>query len=212
MLSYSALIQSLSKQVILPLYYHDDVTICLKRLRSLYKGGIRVIEFTNRGERALSNFREMKKIQEQECPDLIFGVGTIYTASEAEQFAKAGADFLISPIFSKEVSDYCFKNQLPYVPGCMTPTEIYTATEAGCKLVKLFPGHVLGSSFIKSIQELFPGIAFMPTGGMKLDKNSLQDWLSSGAIAVGIGGPLFSSISAESDLTSLVSEIILMKS
>ncbi|NCW87742.1 MAG: bifunctional 4-hydroxy-2-oxoglutarate aldolase/2-dehydro-3-deoxy-phosphogluconate aldolase, partial [Chitinophagia bacterium] len=153
----------------------------------------------------------MKKIQEQECPDLIFGVGTIYTASEAEQFAKAGADFLISPIFSKEVSDYCFKNQLPYVPGCMTPTEIYTATEAGCKLVKLFPGHVLGSSFIKSIQELFPGIAFMPTGGMKLDKNSLQDWLSSGAIAVGIGGPLFSSISAESDLTSLVSEIILMK-
>ncbi|NDE78342.1 MAG: bifunctional 4-hydroxy-2-oxoglutarate aldolase/2-dehydro-3-deoxy-phosphogluconate aldolase, partial [Chitinophagaceae bacterium] len=82
----------------------------------------------------------MKKIQEQECPDLIFGVGTIYTASEAEQFAKAGADFLISPIFSKEVSDYCFKNQLPYVPGCMTPTEIYTATEAGCKLVKLFPG------------------------------------------------------------------------
>ncbi|NDB53399.1 MAG: bifunctional 4-hydroxy-2-oxoglutarate aldolase/2-dehydro-3-deoxy-phosphogluconate aldolase [Chitinophagaceae bacterium] len=212
MLSYSALIQSLSKQVILPLYYHDDVTICLNRLRSLYKGGIRVIEFTNRGERALSNFREMKKIQEQECPDLIFGVGTIYTASEAEQFAKAGADFLISPIFSKEVSDYCFKNQLPYVPGCMTPTEIYTATEAGCKLVKLFPGHVLGSSFIKSIQELFPGIAFMPTGGMKLDKNSLQDWLSSGAIAVGIGGPLFSSISAESDLTSLVSEIILMKS
>ena len=204
MLSYSALIQSLSKQVILPLYYHDDVTICLNRLRSLYKGGIRVIEF--------SNFREMKKIQEQECPDLIFGVGTIYTASEAEQFAKAGADFLISPIFSKEVSDYCFKNQLPYVPGCMTPTEIYTATEAGCKLVKLFPGHVLGSSFIKSIQELFPGIAFMPTGGMKLDKNSLQDWLSSGAIAVGIGGPLFSSISAESDLTSLVSEIILMKS
>ncbi|NBX11698.1 MAG: bifunctional 4-hydroxy-2-oxoglutarate aldolase/2-dehydro-3-deoxy-phosphogluconate aldolase [Chitinophagaceae bacterium] len=212
MLSYSALIQSLSKQVILPLYYHDDVTICLNRLRSLYKGGIRVIEFTNRGERALSNFREMKKIQEQECPDLIFGVGTIYTASEAEQFAKAGADFLISPIFSKEVSDYCFKNQLPYVPGCMTPTEIYTATEAGCKLVKLFPGHVLGSSFIKSIQDLFPGIAFMPTGGIKLDKNSLQNWLSSGAIAVGIGGPLFNSISAESDLTSLVSEIILMKS
>ncbi|MFM2117084.1 MAG: hypothetical protein RL316_274 [Bacteroidota bacterium] len=212
MLSYSALIQSLSKQIILPLYYHDDVTICLNRLRSLYKGGIRVIEFTNRGDRALSNFREMKKIQEQECPDLIFGVGTIYTASEAEQFAKAGADFLISPIFSKEVSDYCFKNQLPYVPGCMTPTEIYTATEAGCKLVKLFPGHVLGSSFIKSIQDLFPGIAFMPTGGIKLDKNSLQNWLSSGAIAVGIGGPLFNSISAESDLTSLVSEIILMKS
>jgi 2-dehydro-3-deoxyphosphogluconate aldolase/(4S)-4-hydroxy-2-oxoglutarate aldolase len=212
MLSYSALIQSLSKQVILPLYYHDDVTICLNRLRSLYKGGIRVIEFTNRGESALSNFREMKKIQEQECPDLIFGVGTIYTPSEAEQFAKAGANFLISPIFSKEVSDYCFKNQLPYVPGCMTPTEIYTATEAGCKLVKLFPGHVLGSSFIKSIQELFPGIAFMPTGGIKLDKNSLQDWLSSGAIAVGIGGPLFSSITAESDLTSLVSEIIQMKS
>ena len=66
MLTYPALIQSLSNQLILPLYYHADAAVCISRLRALYAGGIRVIEFTNRGENALANFSAMKKVQENE--------------------------------------------------------------------------------------------------------------------------------------------------
>lgn len=211
MLTYATLIQTLSKQVILPLYYHDDVNICISRLRNLYKAGIRVIEFTNRGGKALSNFKALKEIQQSECPDLKLAVGTIYLASDALSFSEAGADCLISPVFVEEVSAFCSTRQLPYIPGCMTPTEIFKATQAGCTLIKLFPAHVLGPSYIKSIQDLFPGIQFMPTGGIKPDIGNLQEWLTAGAVAVGVGTPLFNSFSTDSDLAQLISEIIALR-
>ena len=211
MLTYPTLIQSLSNQLILPLYYHADAAVCISRLRALYAGGIRLIEFTNRGENALANFSAMKKVQENEFPDLLLGVGTIYNLHQATSFKNAGAHFLISPIFSKEVADFCNQEKVPYVPGCMTPTEIFTATTSGCKLIKLFPGHVLGATFIKSIQELFPGIVFMPTGGINPTKDNLQEWFDGGALAVGVGSPLFKSISTDQELTAMVKSIVGMK-
>jgi 2-dehydro-3-deoxyphosphogluconate aldolase/(4S)-4-hydroxy-2-oxoglutarate aldolase len=197
MLTYTTLIESLSKQVILPLYYHDDPDVCISRLRNLYKAGIRVIEFTNRGGKALANFKAMKQVQQNEYPSLKLAVGTIYTGADALSFAE-------------EVSAFCSTRQLPYIPGCMTPTEIFKATQAGCTLIKLFPAHVIGPSYIKSIQDLFPGIHFMPTGGIKPDIGNIQEWLTGGAVAIGVGSPLFNSFSSDITLAQRISEIILL--
>lgn len=212
MLTYATLIESLSKQVILPLYYHDDSEVCISRLRNLYKAGIRVIEFTNRGGKALANFKAMKQVQQNEYPSLKLAVGTIYTGADALSFADAGADLLISPVFVEEVSAFCSTRQLPYIPGCMTPTEIFNATQAGCTLIKLFPAHVIGSSYIKSMKDLFPGIHFMPTGGIKPDIENIQEWLTAGAVAIGVGSPLFNSFSSDITLAQRISEIILLHS
>jgi 2-dehydro-3-deoxyphosphogluconate aldolase/(4S)-4-hydroxy-2-oxoglutarate aldolase len=211
MLTYATLIQSLSTQVILPLYYHDDASVCVSRLHNLYKAGIRVIEFTNRGPQALMNFKAMKQVQQKEYPDLKLAVGTIYTEADALSFSDAGADLLISPVFVAEVAAFCAARHLPYIPGCMTPTEIFSATQGGCTLIKLFPAHVVGASYIKSIQELFPGTHFMPTGGIKPDIGNLQEWLTAGAIAVGVGSPLFNSFSSDAALADRIREIIALR-
>ncbi|MBM3414262.1 MAG: bifunctional 4-hydroxy-2-oxoglutarate aldolase/2-dehydro-3-deoxy-phosphogluconate aldolase [Bacteroidetes bacterium] len=208
MLTYHTLIQSLYKQIILPLFYHDDVQVCISRTRNLYEAGIRVIEFTNRGDYALTNFKAIKRIQQTEYPDLFLAVGTIYSTADAIAFSEAGADIIISPVYSEEVADFCFARQIPYIPGCMTPTEIARATQSGCRLIKLFPASVLDPLYIKTIKDLFPGIHFMPTGGIKPDCASLREWLSAGAVAVGVGAALFSAMASPITLAKKINEIL----
>ncbi len=204
----SSLLQSLARQGILPLFYHDDAEVCLTRLRSLYNAGIRLIEFTNRGPHAYANFQAMYAVSKNDFPSLQIGVGTIYAVQEAEQFINAGANFIVSPVFSLELANYCSSKEVLYIPGCMTPTEIYTAANAGIKLLKIFPAHLLGASYIKSIRELFPSLHFMPTGGITTNAESLLSWFRAGVIAVGIGGPLFQNADDPALLTKKIEEVI----
>ncbi len=179
------------QQQVIPLYYHDDLSICLGRMKALYAGGARVIEFTNRGGNALTNFSQMVMRRNEEFPDLKLGVGTIFSFVEAEHFLDRGANFLVSPTFSSDLAAFSKERGILYVPGCMTPSEIYTAKSHGCSLIKIYPAHVLGTSFIRSVKELFPTVHLMPTGGIKLTE--LHDWFAAGASAIGVGGMLFSS-------------------
>lgn len=186
------IIEQIKKQGLLPLFYHDSKEVCLAVTRALYDAGIRVIEFTNRGKQAADNFKAMVAAKSEGMKDLLLAVGTIRTAEQASFFIEAGADFLISPVFDANVCDVAYLNKVLWLPGCMTPTEIHVAENAGCRLVKLFPGNVLGPGFVSAIKELFPNMDFMPTGGVEVDEENIGAWFSAGVCAVGMGSKMIS--------------------
>lgn len=187
---HEPIITRLKAQGLLPLYYHTDSTVCIGIAKALYAAGIRSIEFTNRGAEALKNFKALVAERDRSMKDLHLAVGTIRTAEQATHFREAGADYLISPVFDADVCDTAYLHKLLWIPGCMTPTEIHTAENAGCHLVKLFPGNVLGPSFVSGIRDLFPGMDFMPTGGVEVHRENLQAWFAAGVCAVGMGSKL----------------------
>jgi 2-dehydro-3-deoxyphosphogluconate aldolase/(4S)-4-hydroxy-2-oxoglutarate aldolase len=149
------------------------------------QGGVRVFEFTNRGENALENFRELKQRQQEKYSDCYVGIGIILNKNAAEQFIKAGASFIVSPYFSLMVAEVCLRHEIPYIPGCMTVKEIAEANEMGCSLVKIFPGEVVEMSFVKAAKAVLPGIKMMITGGVSIA--NAKDWFNVGADAIGIG-------------------------
>lgn len=128
------------QQGILPLYFHPDADVSAHVLRAMYRAGIRAVEYTNRGEEALENFLHLKKVAKKELPGLLLGVGTIKNKIEATEFINEGADFIICPGVVAEVAAIVHRNNLLWVPGCMTTTEIITAEDLDAKLIKLFPG------------------------------------------------------------------------
>jgi 2-dehydro-3-deoxyphosphogluconate aldolase/(4S)-4-hydroxy-2-oxoglutarate aldolase len=177
-------------QGLLPLFYHENKDVSIEITTALYRAGIRVIEYTNRGAHAVNNFAVLKELQEKELPDMILGIGTIRSSNEANDFINAGADFLVAPVVNPEVADIAARNNLLWIPGCMTPTEIYTAYKYGATLVKIFPANVLGPDFISAIKEIFPEVSFMATGIGDLTKQNLMDWFKAGVSAVGLGSKL----------------------
>src|SRR5262245_7248112 len=112
------------KQGILPLYFHSDETVSIEVLRAVYRAGVKAIEYTNRGDAALNNFKKMMAIRDAKMPGLMMGVGTIKNLEQAKAYLGAGADFLVSPGFVQEVAGYATANDIFYAPGCMTPSEI----------------------------------------------------------------------------------------
>jgi len=198
---------------LLPLFYHDDITVCKNILQALYNGGVRCIEFTNRGKNALVNFTQLIAVK-KDFPGLLLGIGTIKTSEQATAFIEAGADFLVSPIFDTPVADVAYIQKIAWIPGCMTPTEIHVAQQAGCKLIKLFPGNVLGPGYVEAIMPLFSGIRFVVTGGVDITKESLEKWIKSGVEGVGLGSKLITKSILENgdyhQLTSTTSSVVAM--
>lgn len=180
------------EQGILPLFFNKDVDVSVNILKALYKAGIRTVEYTNRGEAALANFKQLKSVCEDELGGMYLGVGTIKNAGSAQSFIDAGADYIISPGLVEDVAAVADKNGLLWIPGCMTPSEIIKAEQMGAKFIKLFPGNILGPAFMSTIKELFPNLLFMPTGGVELDKGNISGWFKAGVCAVGMGSKLVS--------------------
>ena len=185
-------LDSILKQGILPLFYWDSPAVSLEVILTLYKAGVRALEYTNRGPAALDNFTFLKKTLATETPDLYLGIGTIKTIAEAEAFIGAGADFIVSPIVNGDVAALAEKAGLLWIPGCMTPTEIFQAQQHRAALIKLFPANILGPEFVASIRELFAGQLFIPTGGVEIDKENIASWFTAGVCAVGLGSRLIS--------------------
>jgi 2-dehydro-3-deoxyphosphogluconate aldolase/(4S)-4-hydroxy-2-oxoglutarate aldolase len=178
------------REKVVPLYYHDSSEVSTNVLKVLYESGIKAVEYTNRGENALDNFIAMRKMVNDEMPGMQLGTGTVKTAVDAELFIAAGADFIICPVLNMEVAKIVHKAGLLWIPGCMTPTEIFTAETNGATIVKIFPGNILGPSYISAIKELFPQLLFMPTGGVEVTEENLQAWFNAGVCAVGLGSKL----------------------
>ena len=186
------LLKRIPEQGILPLYFYKDPEVSIEVLRSLYKAGIRMVEYTNRGEAALQNFKKMREVRDEELKDLYLGIGTIKNAPAAETYIQAGVDFIVCPGLVEEVANVADKNKMLWVPGCMTPSEIIRAENMGAKMIKLFPGNLLRPEFMTSIKSIFPDLLFMPTGGVSLDKENLAAWFKAGVCAVGMGSKLIS--------------------
>ena len=180
------------KQGILPLYFNADETVSIETLRALHSAGILAVEYTNRGDAALNNFKKMVTVRNAEMPGMLLGVGTVKNMEHATGYVNAGADFLVSPGFVREVADYAVANDIFYAPGCMTPSEIIAAENAGLKFIKLFPGNMLGPSFLSGIKDIFPKLLFMPTGGVDTTRENIAGWFKAGVCAVGMGSKLVS--------------------
>jgi len=187
-----AVLNSILTQGMMPLFFYEDAEVSLQIIRTLYKAGIRVMEYTNRAKQAYDNYKVIRKVVDREMADLYFGIGTIKNVSEAEAFIDLGADFIVAPTINPEVAKVAHKHKLLWIPGCMTPTEIYAAQKSGAELVKIFPANVLGPSFISSVKEIFPGLLFMPTGGVEMKPENINAWFHAGVSAVGIGSKLIS--------------------
>ena len=186
------LLQLIPQQGILPLYFYKDPEVSLEVLKALYRAGVRTVEYTNRGEAALQNFKKMRRLCDAELKGMYLGIGTIKNAGAAQTFIDAGTDYIVCPGLVEEVAKVADQNNMLWIPGCMTPSEIIRAENLGAKLIKLFPGNILGPEFMSAIKSLFPDLLFMPTGGVDLDKENISGWLKAGVCAVGMGSKLIS--------------------
>ena len=185
-------LQAIIEQAMLPLFFYHDANVSVETVKTLYKAGVKVIEYTNRGPEALKNFSLLREIRDSEMTNLILGIGTIKTKEEAENFLRAGADFFVSPLINIEVAKVANDAGLLYIPGCMTPTEIFLAQQHHAALIKLFPANILSQDFICSVKDIFPGQPFMASGGVEIERDNLTTWFKAGAAALGIGSKLIS--------------------
>lgn len=177
---------------IVPVFYHSDIEISKQVIKACYKGGIRVFEFTNRGDFAHDFFGELIKWSTKECPKMILGIGSIIDAGTASLFIQLGANFVVGPLLNADVAKVCNRRQVPYIPGCGSVTEIGNAQELGAEVVKIFPaGNVGGPSFVKNIMAPMPWSRIMATGAVEPTEENLKGWFSSGVACVGMGSKLF---------------------
>jgi 2-dehydro-3-deoxyphosphogluconate aldolase/(4S)-4-hydroxy-2-oxoglutarate aldolase len=181
----SELLKLIPEQGILPLYFNDSIEVSIDVLRALYAAGLKAVEYAQRGEKAFRNFEKMRQVCDTELKGMYLGIGTIKNESIAKKYIDAGADFIICPGIFESVSRICNEMNILCIPGCMTPTDIISAEASGATIVKLFPANSLGPSYLEAIKAIFPGLLFMPTGGIELNKENLTGWLKTGICAVG---------------------------
>lgn len=176
---------------LVPLFYHADGAVALNIAGAFAEGGTRVIEFTNRGDKALRVFNQLNEALEAKKSPVILGVGSVMDAPTAALYIAHGANFIVSPIFNLEVAKLCNRRKIPYMPGCASATEISTAEEMGAEIVKIFPGETVGGpAFIKAVLGPMPWSRIMPTGGVEATKESVEKWIKAGAACVGMGSNL----------------------
>ena len=210
-------VKAILGQGFLPLYFHPDENTSIEILRVLYDLGIRVVEYTNRGKQALKNFKSLSKSRHAEFPDLILGLGTVLDLTTGTKAVQHGADFLVSPGYTRDLSSFSEKKNILWVPGCMTPTELIQAQNDGLTLIKIFPASSLGPAFLKSAREVFPDLMLMPTGGIEID--DIKSWFAAGASAIGMGSSVISKNSMDKmdfdtirvKITSLIKQIAVVR-
>lgn len=174
-----------------PVFYNKDTEIAKAVVKACYDGGVRLFEFTNRGDFAHEVFAEVSKFVAKECPEMALGVGSIVEPATAALYMQLGADFVVGPLFNPEVAKVCNRRGVPYVPGCGSVSEIGFAQEAGCDVCKLFPGDVLGPKMVKGLLAPMPWSKIMVTGGVEPTEQNLSSWFQAGVFAVGMGSKLF---------------------
>jgi 2-dehydro-3-deoxyphosphogluconate aldolase/(4S)-4-hydroxy-2-oxoglutarate aldolase len=152
--------------------------------QALVRGGITGIEITFSTPGAPEAIARAKR----ELPEALVGAGTVLDLAQLDAAASAGASFLVSPHFDETLVAKARERRIPYLAGALTPTEIVRAWRAGVSCVKLFPGALVGPSYVRALRGPLPHIPLMPTGGV--DETNLGDWFAAGVVAVGMGGAL----------------------
>lgn len=184
--------QKMKETGIVPVFYHKDIDVSKSVLKACYDGGIRIFEFTNRGDFAHEVFGELNKWATKECPEMILGVGSVVDGPTTALYIQLGANFIVSPLIDEEMARICNKRKIAWSPGCGSATEIGRAYELGCEVVKIFPGSAVGGpNFVSGILGPMPYASIMPTGGVTPDEENLTKWFNAGVHCVGMGSQLF---------------------
>lgn len=175
-----------------PVFYHKDIAVCKQVLKACYDGGVRVFEFTNRGDFAHEVFGELSKWAAKETPEMILGVGSVIDSATAVLYIQLGANFIVSPLIDEETARFCNRRKIAWSPGCGSVTEINRAHELGAEVVKVFPGSSVGGpEFVSGVKGPMPWASIMPTGGVSPDEANLKGWFKAGVHCVGMGSQLF---------------------
>ncbi|MBA6151548.1 bifunctional 4-hydroxy-2-oxoglutarate aldolase/2-dehydro-3-deoxy-phosphogluconate aldolase [Gelidibacter maritimus] len=180
----------MKKTGLVPLFFSQDLELSKSILKACYDGGARLLEFTARGDFAHEVFGELNKYAIKELPGMVMGVGSVTDAASASMYMALGANFIVTPVFRKDIAIVCNRRKVLWSPGCGSLTEIAEAEEMGCEIVKLFPGDSFGAKFIKNIKGPQPWTNIMPTGGVSPDQENLKEWFDAGATCVGMGSQL----------------------
>jgi len=176
---------------IVPIFYHKDPEVCINVIKACFEGGVKVFEFTNRGDFAHELFSELNKWAEKEVPGLVMGAGSIVDAGTTSLYIQLGANFIVSPVLNPDMAKVCNRRKVLWSPGCGSLSEINYAEELGAEIVKIFPGSSVGGpDFVKSVKGPCPWTSIMPTGGVEPTVENLKEWFEAGAACVGIGSNL----------------------
>ena len=174
--------EKVSQAKIVPVVVIEDAADAIPTARALLAGGISFMEITMRTSCALDAIKQVK----ENVPEMTVGAWTVLCLDNARDAVAAGASFIVSPGFCAEVVDYCIGEDIPVVPGCVTPTEITAAVNKGLTVVKFFPASVYGGrKAVKELASVFRMVKFLPTGGINQD--NLFEYVNEPYIAA-VGG------------------------
>jgi 2-dehydro-3-deoxyphosphogluconate aldolase/(4S)-4-hydroxy-2-oxoglutarate aldolase len=176
-----------------PVFYHSDVEVCKQVIKASYEGGVRVFEFTNRGDFAHEVFAQLVKWAAANFPDLMLGAGSIVDAPTTALYIQNGADFIVAPVIKEDMALVCNRRKILWSPGCGSLTEISRAEELGAEVVKIFPAQQVGGpKFVAAVKGPSPWSSIMPTGGVEPKEENLRAWFEAGVHCVGMGSQLIS--------------------
>ena len=176
---------------LVPVFYNGDLEVAKKITVVCAEGGAKVLEFTNRGDRAWNIFTNLIEFVDQTYPDVILGAGSVVDAPTAAMYIASGANFVVGPLLNPEIARLCNRRKVAYSPGCGSVSEISEAEELGVEIVKVFPGgQVGGPAFAKAVSGPMPWTRIMPTGGVDATKESVEAWITAGAACLGMGSKL----------------------
>ena len=174
----------------------DDLSNAVELSRVLLDAGVSVQEFTLSNPEAIDAIRRVREeIEEFSTDAATLGIGSVRTTTQAEEAIGAGAQFVVTPVLVENVISHCCQYDIPVFPGALTPTEIAKAWDLGATAVKIFPARAFGPSYIKDLLAPMPDLKLLPTGGVTLE--NIPAYMEAGAMAVGVGGNLFSSSDVE---------------
>jgi len=178
-----------------------DSTKLKKVIEAISLGGVTVAEITMTVPNAIEL---IKKIANEVSDEIIIGVGSVLDIQTAKDAIKAGAKYVVSPILKKEIIEVVHEYDAVSMPGCFTPTEIYSAYEYGADVIKVFPADTLGMQFFKGVLAPMPFLKLMPTGGVTL--TNAGEWIKAGAVAVGVGTALLNKEAIENENYSVLTD------
>jgi 2-dehydro-3-deoxyphosphogluconate aldolase/(4S)-4-hydroxy-2-oxoglutarate aldolase len=165
-----------------------------KVLAAISAGGVRCLEITMTVPNAVKMIEEASA---SAPAGVLVGAGTVTDPDTASAVMDAGARFVVGPVFSLPVVRVVKERGVVAIPGCFSPTEIITASQAGADIIKVFPATSLGPRFIKDLHGPLPHVRLMPTGGVSIE--NAGEWIKAGACAVGIGTDLLDKAMIEAE-------------
>ncbi|GIU54448.1 bifunctional 4-hydroxy-2-oxoglutarate aldolase/2-dehydro-3-deoxy-phosphogluconate aldolase [Arthrobacter sp. NicSoilC12] len=174
-----------------------DGAAAAKAALAAMEEGFRYVEIALTTPRALEAIREVRAAAPEGC---FVGAGTVLTAQDVARVAEAGGQFMVTPSLAESIAESA-RLALPVLAGALTPSEAHEAMNRGATAVKLFPASIGGPGYLKALRDPFPGIPFIAVGGVGLDE--AEGYWEAGAIAVGLGGPLFGDAGSGGDLAPM---------